>query len=435
LIVSLILIVNGPLVVANYPYYFTYYNPLLGGIKGAEAVLTLGWGEGLDLAAAYLNRKPNAEKLRVASWYQSTFAPYFRGEALSYSKEKGKVLAGDYTIFYINQTQRRFPDDALFDYFAEHFSPEKVISLDGVDYAWIYPSLGVDHYIQDQTYTGIASLLAWQWQGGDQPLTPGQAADFDLYWEYLGKQPEEALFFRLVDTQGRTWAEGQSRSVSAENPPPDQWREGEIIVERGSLTPPRTMPPGHYQLHIGFYTQAEAVKNGELLFTVPEPEALIPIGHADPAAPFTLPPAFNPIDQPLTESLTLLGATWTANDQLPIINLQPTGQASPISNLQSPPPLLLDLIWQVEQPLPATTHLHLGLMDANGEAQQAWFNLSLAETFQDEATTWQPNDLLHTRWLLDLPPDLPPGDYHFELVWPDDITQTLPFGQVVLEAE
>jgi hypothetical protein len=74
-------------------------------------------------------------------------------------------------------------------------------------------------------------------------------------------------------------------------------------------------------------------------------------------------------------------------------------------------------------------------MDANGEAQQAWFNLSLAETFQDEATTWQPNDLLHTRWQLDLPPDLPPGDYHFELVWPDDITQTLPFGQVVLEAE
>ncbi|MDX1524569.1 MAG: glycosyltransferase family 39 protein, partial [Anaerolineae bacterium] len=212
-VVMALLVVNGGLVAVNYPYYFTYYNPLFGGIRGAEQVLTIGWGEGLDLAADYLNQKETNHP-RVASWYQSTFAPYYEGEAISYSKEKGKVLAGDYAVFYINQTQRRFPDDTIFDYFEARFEPEQTITLHGLDYAWIYPSLGIDHYVEDQTYTGIASLLAWQWRNGDQPLVAGQAAEFELYWEYLGKQPEEAFFFRLVDRQGRAWAEGTSLPVA-----------------------------------------------------------------------------------------------------------------------------------------------------------------------------------------------------------------------------
>ncbi len=456
-VVILALLVNGLLVSLNYPYYFTYYNPLLGGIRQAEKLLTIGWGEGLDLAADYLNKKSDAETTRVASWYQSTFAPYYEGTAISYSEEKGKVLAGDYAIFYINQTQRRFPDDILFEYFENRFEPEQTITLHGINYAWIYPSLGIDHYIQDQTYTGIASLLAWQWAAGDQPLTPGQPAEFELYWEYLGKELDEPFFFRLVDAQGRAWAEGQSRPVTAENPPVTQWRSGEIIVERGRLTPPPMMPPGRYELHIGFYTDAPAVTAGELLFTVPPDEALVAIGHADNSLPYDLPHTATPVDQPLTETLTLLGASWpgepVVSGQLSVVS-QTSKTESPIShpsnppisqspNLQSPnlpPPqspnlLPIDLYWRVEQPLPADTHLHVGLMDTHGEAQQAWFNLSLAETFEPESVTWQPGDLLHTRWLLDILPDTPSGTYNLELVWPDDPARTVAFGPVVVGRE
>ena len=417
-IIVAILLINGLFVVANFPYYFTYYNPLLGGITGAEKVLTIGWGEGLDLAADYLNRKENVNQTRVASWYQSTFAPYYAGSAISYSKEKGKVLAGDYAVFYINQTQRRFPDDVIFDYFAARFEPEKTINLHGLDYAWIYPSLGVDHYIQDQTYTGIASLLAWQWQNGDPPLIPGQPAEFELYWEYLGKAPEESFFFRLVDSQGRPWAEGESRPVAAENPPVGQWRMGEIIFERGAITPPRDMPPGQYQLQIGFYTKAEAVTGGELLFEVPEPEALITMGHAaDHNLPYVLPIEAVAIDKPLEESLTLLGVMW------------------PEEPLAVETTFDVDLYWQVEQPLSAEADLHLGLMDAAGEPQQAWFNLSLAETFNNSQATWQSGDVLRTRWRLTLLPEVPPGVYYLEVVWPDDVEQTLAFGQLIIREE
>ena len=45
------------------PYYMNYYNPLLGGDRTAPGVMMIGRGEGLDLAAHYLNRLPDARNL------------------------------------------------------------------------------------------------------------------------------------------------------------------------------------------------------------------------------------------------------------------------------------------------------------------------------------------------------------------------------------
>jgi hypothetical protein len=407
----IILVVHGYFVINHVPYYFTYYNPWLGGIQGAAKALTIGWGEGLDLAADYLNQQPRPNQRRIASWYESTFAPYYYGPSISYSKEKGKVLAGDYAIFYINQTQRRFPDDILFEYFESRFSPVHIVTLHGLDYAWIYPSLGVDHYIQDQTYTGIASLLAWQWSLGDRPLSAGQQVEFELYWEYLGKQPDESFFFRLVDAQNRTWTEALSQP--RDNPPFEQWREGEIIYETGVLELPVGMPPGQYQLQIGFYTKAPAVTTGELLFALSPEESLIIIDHNAPAA--ALPANVKQTWEEFGDALTLMGTV------LPQEPLAPGAKVP------------LELYWRINKPLPANTELHVGLMDEKGEAKQAWFNLSLAETFNSGETIWQPGDVVHTRWQLDLLPETPPGQYRFELVWPTNISRVLPVGQMQIQ--
>lgn len=417
-ILPLILLSNGYLVASNFPYYFTYFNPLLGGIQGAAQAVTIGWGEGLDLAADYLNQHTDPSHTRVASWYESTFAPFYHGDSISYSQEKGKALAGDYVIFYINQTQRRFPDDIMFDYFESRFKPEQVITLHGLDYAWIYLSLGVDHYVEDQSYTGIASLLAWQWANGDAPLLPGRPADFELYWEYLGKQPDEAFFFRLVDAQGRLQAEGQSRPVPAENPPLEKWREGEIIAERGTIVLPTDIPPGQYRLQLGFYTKAPAVVNGELLFTLPENESIITVGRVDNVASYQLPAIAAPLNQSLGDVLTLLGAALPAH-----------------ASAAASPSIPLDLYWRVDKPISADASLHVGLMDEAGVARQAWFDLSLAETFNPTATIWQPGDIIHTSWRLDLLPEVPPGQYHFELILPTDQTQSLSLGALTLETQ
>ena len=97
-LIGLILLVNLTLTLLSYPYYFSYYNPLVGGIRMAERALTVGWGEGLNLAAAHLNRMPDAGQLKVASWYGSTFAPFFQGETIRYSDQKGNTLGADYVV-------------------------------------------------------------------------------------------------------------------------------------------------------------------------------------------------------------------------------------------------------------------------------------------------------------------------------------------------
>jgi hypothetical protein len=415
LLIVTILTINGLLVISNFPYYFTYYSPLLGGIKNVAQISTIGWGEGLDVAADYLNQHVGQNNL-VSSWYQSTFAPFYHGPSLNYSKEKGKVLAGDYAIFYINQIQREYPDTILFEYFEQRFEPETVIELHGLDYAWIYPSLSVDHFVEDQVYTGIASLLAWQWAAGDDAaLIPGQPADFELYWEYLGKQPDENFFFRLLDKQDVVWAEGVSQLVETQNPPVGKWREGEIIFEQGTLPIPVDIPPGQYRLQIGFYTRAPAVLPGELLFVLPDDETRVTVSREENHAEFVLPADAVLIDRAFGDALTLLGASW------------PTEPAAPGDDIQ------LDLYWRVEQPLPAETQFHLGLMDETGGVQQAWFDLTMSEILNAAETTWQPGDIVHTYRQLDLQPDVLPNSYYFELVLKDDVEQTMPFGKLVVE--
>jgi hypothetical protein len=47
------------------PYYFSFYNPLLGGLAGAQRVILVGWGEELGPVADWLNRQPRPDNGRL----------------------------------------------------------------------------------------------------------------------------------------------------------------------------------------------------------------------------------------------------------------------------------------------------------------------------------------------------------------------------------
>ena len=51
----LVLFVQGVYPAGTYPYYLSYYNPVMGGGKRAPEAMFIGWGQGLDQAARYLN--------------------------------------------------------------------------------------------------------------------------------------------------------------------------------------------------------------------------------------------------------------------------------------------------------------------------------------------------------------------------------------------
>jgi hypothetical protein len=130
--------------VSTFPYYLSYYNPLMGGSRIAPQVMLVGWGEGLDQAARYLNQKPNVKQLKVISWYATgPFSYYFEGQDRSLwydpgatSEEWERFITSDYAVIYIGQWQRQVPGPVL-EYVAK-LEPEHSIWIDGLEYARIY---------------------------------------------------------------------------------------------------------------------------------------------------------------------------------------------------------------------------------------------------------------------------------------------------------
>jgi len=99
--------------VTSYPYYLNFCNSMI-----CNSVMTgVGWGEGLDQAARYLNAKENPADLTVAALPLEQFAPFFVGETVEWSEGEERNLipwhTADYLVRYISYG---FPQRA-YDYF------------------------------------------------------------------------------------------------------------------------------------------------------------------------------------------------------------------------------------------------------------------------------------------------------------------------------
>jgi len=101
--------------------------------------MMIGWGEGLDQAAAYLNPREGS----VASWYSNSFNLMFPREAddipialeLSPAQLEA-VLAHEYVVVYVHQWQRGTPQNLL-DALAG-LQPVHTVVVDGIEYVRIY---------------------------------------------------------------------------------------------------------------------------------------------------------------------------------------------------------------------------------------------------------------------------------------------------------
>ena len=143
LALSAIILVQIVGTMRTYPYYSVYFNPLLGGSRRAGEVLSVGSGEGLDLAAEYLNDKPDAENLKAISWYgNGPFSYYFVGETRtlwSYiwdEKKISELKEMDYLVVYSTQWARGIPV-GLFTHLA-WVEPEHSVWINNIEYARIF---------------------------------------------------------------------------------------------------------------------------------------------------------------------------------------------------------------------------------------------------------------------------------------------------------
>jgi len=126
----------------TFPYYLSYYNPLMGGGEKAPDVMMVGWGEGLDQAARLLNNTSGSTELKVLSYYpDGCFSYFFNGEtvhaAAEWDETSERVAMVDFVVTYIHQWQRQLPFSEMLDYF-QNQTPWTVITINGIEYAQIY---------------------------------------------------------------------------------------------------------------------------------------------------------------------------------------------------------------------------------------------------------------------------------------------------------
>lgn len=249
-----------------HPYELAYYNSLLGGSARAPALVPVGWGEGLDQVAAWLNQQPDVARGKVATWSPPTLQAYLRAPAVA--TWQGAIQEGEvgYLVVYVNQDQTR-KESQYFGAVQAACRPVHTVQMHGIDYAWVYR---VPMYTPRVAGARFGATLALQ--GG--VLVPPAACTCAPHRLTLMLQPlappDQPLFLFL-----HVVAEDGTRVVQVDLPlerllPPDAWQADEAVPYTLALDVPPDAPAGEYRVLLGLY----ALATGERL----------PVQSADAAA-------------------------------------------------------------------------------------------------------------------------------------------------------
>lgn len=243
-------------------------------------------------------------------------------------------------------------------------------------------------YRLDATFGGQIELLGYDLS----PAAAGESLAVTIYWRVVAPTEvgDYTVFAHLHDIWGFRW----SRS-DAFDYPSAQWAPDQIIVQRRYISLPAVMPPGDYELAVGFYSQEQQSRlprldaQGRVAGTT---VALGPVAITTASVP---PPLENlVVQQPLT-------AEWGA--------LRLLGFERDRTSVRQGEVLYLGLFWQTLGLLP---DLNVSLsMDprTGGEPVLLREDRPVQGTYPTHR--WLDGMVVLDRYGLTVPYDTPAGDY------------------------
>ncbi|MCB0179383.1 MAG: glycosyltransferase family 39 protein [Anaerolineae bacterium] len=410
-LVSAAVVVQIFFVLWYHPYYLAYFNPLLDGPDTAPKTINVGWGEGLDLAARYLNENVDTNEAVVASWYSNQFAPYYHGQTIDLSSQEA-ALTADYTVFYINQVQRGFPSGEILNYFRQ-IKPVHIVEIHGIEYAWIYKGPVIGTSPQDDFNIPVEALLGGKARlygvnvdGRPAPVNAYIADDdrldrrylgykqakdglpVTLYWETLGaintNHGKTNIYISLVDKHGNVWGK-IDRIILAGLWRTNRWHPGFYIRDEYKLPIDAATPPGAYHLEVGLYdfetgNSLGVVKDiGEVTLTPPETFA-----QADALNINSL------VSLPIDDQLTLVGHTFEQ------------AELSPGAEIAA------KIFWQADQAIERNYQLEFSFLDADRK-KYIIAEEPLSAAYQP--SEWRPAEIVGEAYRFRVPAVAPPGNY------------------------
>lgn len=236
-----------------HPYELAYYNQFLGGGEVAQNAMYVGWGEGLEKAAAYINEQYNGCELGIASWYELVILPYSCTPVLhqGYITVPGHV---HYAVLYVNQVQRQIRMNEIAPYIRDHGSLAHTVKIHGIEYAWVY------QLQQPRTYTTTADFgSAIRLTGYDVDTTSIRSAGvmtLTLQWlvrEEIDK--DYMLFVHVFDSAGNQV--GQADIPPGGLLPTTTWERGHFIDWMHRVPVDPTMQGDMLWIALGIYNPAD----------------------------------------------------------------------------------------------------------------------------------------------------------------------------------
>ncbi len=237
-------------------------------------------------------------------------------------------------------------------------------------------------------------------EGYDLPLhavAGGERAWVTFYWRVQQPGANAKMSLRLLDTQGRQWA--QTDEIPYPDFPPKHWPVGSVMRYDASIVVPMGLPAGWYRLELRLY-DADSKRPIEPLQGA-EAGAL-PLGSIRVTPTMAGEAALKKIAP--GNALTLVRGGMRFDDLMTLVAYRPTQQT-----LRPGEWLHVDLYWQVEQQAEQDLTLNLDLVDQNGQVVGSYTGPPVSSLYP--ATAWQPGELLWGQHDLLFPTALQPGDY------------------------
>jgi len=406
-IISVAIIVQMLSVAQYHPYYYTYFNPLLGGYRTAPKLVNMGLGEGLDAAARYLNQLPNAENETTAAWFHRQFEPYYNGKTVQIFDTQ-EVVHADHTVFYITQLQLGFPTEELLNYFADR-QPEKVIRLGGIDYVWIYPGPIIGRDEPKDISLPLGTALNDQLILRGMNIAPPSSGKIPvtLYWLPLDTLPADLnVSLQLVDSAGEVWGQIDRLPIGG-LVRTQKWQPGDTVRDEYLLPVDPAIPPGEYTFNVQMYdfttgdVFGQVKRVGQVTITPPE-KPLLQLNDGKQGQSVRL-----------TDGLVLLDDTFTHFETLPGYHTT------------------FKLYWRAEKSLPADMTVSLMARAANGgDIPLATMPIGAKDYPPDR---WRRGEIIGQTADIRIPADMPPGEY--SLVATVNGAATVTLGKISVRAQ
>ena len=392
-----IIVAQALFALPTFPYYLTYYNPIMGGAARAPEVMMIGWGEGADEAGRYLDSKPDATQLRVASGYTNgPLSYFFRGQTLPLTFWHD----ADYAAVFVQDWQRQLPSRKSAAYF-QQLTPEKTITLDGIEYARLYDmrAAPLPDYVTE--WGGAIRLVTFQLPAA--MIQPGETVRAAFY--LVNQAPIATnlnVLVRVVGQDGSEIARSEGWPWGAAT---STWQQGVLWPDGHDLTIPAETAPGYYRVELGFYDPAtlaflpaHQVTTGQPLGEMVTVDTL-QVGALPEPSPLLSPPVY------LGDSLTLRG-----------VRLTPGATVAPGTEIG------VRLFWQARQWPAANLTAFVHLVGPDG-ALAAQMDKPPLEGFLP-TSTWYPGQRVVDDFVLALPADAAPGEYTLYTGFYDPATMT-----------